>query len=1043
MNRLSSIGKQLIILLSWSLFFTTLGVFSQTNQEAILLKEIKTLQGEDYYVKSNDLAELYLNSNPQQSIDLVGEFANSDDINDYPLEHARINYILGMANSKLGNYKNAFSNLEKSINQFKELNNESHKAKSILGIGVTLMSQGNYEEAKIKIEESISILEAESDESTLTIAYRELGKVYGYLDNHNKSFENLNKALEINLELNNKKEQSEDYYRIGINYYDRSDEDNALEFFTKAKALKEEVNDNAGLAKVSNSLGVLHSEKGNYQTSVNYHKQSIKAHQKIGDRQGEGISLNNLGIAYTDWGKLDSALVYHNKSLKLNQDINYTIGTIRSYANIGEVFQFKKDYPKARAFYYKAKTLSSKEERQPLMRLMYSKLGDIHLSENALDSSEYYLKKSEQLRLSQNNYFGLRGTYNSLSKLYEKKRDFSKALDYHKLYKTVQDSFASTRASEKLTEIQAKFDSAKQEKEITQLQQDNDRKTMWQNILGISTFLAIVLGIVVFQFFKYRNQKNKELLAIKETQHQKLAELDKTKTRFFNNISHEFRTPLTLILGPLSEIKESVDSARKPMVDMIERNSNRLLKLINQLLDLSKIESGNLQLKASYIDIVPELKKWINSFQSSAEMNNIKLNFKPESESCFIYTDIEKLEDIVINLLSNAIKYTPKKGIVSLSLNVENHNTKEHACITVSDTGKGIESQELERVFDRFYQASNANSENIIGTGIGLSLVKELTELHKGTVAVESKVGKGSTFKILLPLGKEHLSEDQIKLTSVQSNAVATVEESTSANIPLEAEETNDNIELPVVLIIEDNDDLRHFISNILKDNFTVNEAVNGEEGIEKAIELIPDIIISDVMMPKKDGFEVCNTLKNDLKTCHIPIILLTARSTKEDKLEGFKQLADAYLTKPFEKTELLARIDNLLKVRQKLQEHFGTGALLRPDKIELTSMDADFMEVIKQSVENEISNSSFGVVELAERVHLSRSQLFRKIKAITNLTPNEYIRSFRLHRAMDMLQQQSATVSEIAYEVGFQNLSYFSKCFHEQFGQPPSEFSK
>jgi len=1026
-----------------SLSLNSLDVVSQTNQEAILLKEIQTLQGEDYFIKSNDLAELYLNSNPQQSIDLVAKLVKSDNLDDYPFEQARTNYILGMANSKLGNYKNAFSNLEKSTNQFKELNSESHKAKSILGIGTTLMSQGNYDEAKNKIEESIAILEAESNQPILAIAYRELGKVYGYLNNHSESFENLNKALEINRELDNKKEQSEDYYRIGINYYDRSDEDNALEFFTKAKALKEEINDIAGLAKVNNSLGVLHSEKGNYQTSVNYYKQSINAHQKIGDRQGEGISLNNLGIAYTDWGKLDSALVYHNKSLKLNQDINYTIGTIRSYANIGEVFQFKKDYEKARTYYYKAKTLSNKEERQPLMRLMYSKLGEIHLSENTLDSSEYYLKKSEQLRLSQNNYFGLRGTYNSLYQLYKQKKDFSKALAYHELYKTVQDSFTNTRATEKLTEIQARFDTAKQEKEISQLQQENDRKTMWQNILGISTFLAIVLGIVVFQFFKYRNQKNKELLAIKETQHQKLAELDKTKTRFFNNISHEFRTPLTLILGPLSEIKESVDSTRKPMVDMIERNSKRLLKLINQLLDLSKIESGNLRLKASYIDIVPELKKWTNTFQSSAEMNKITLNFKSENESCFIYTDIEKLEDIVINLLSNAIKYTPRNGVVSLVINIENHNKSEHASITVSDTGKGIEEQELERVFDRFYQVSNANSENIIGTGIGLSLVKELTELHKGSVSVESKVGKGSTFKVLLPLGKEHLSEDQIKLTSVQRNDLAKVEESTAISIPLEVEEINDNTELPVVLIIEDNEDLRHFVSNILKDSFKIHEAVDGEEGIEKALERIPDIIISDVMMPKKDGFELCNTLKNDLKTCHIPIILLTARSTKEDKLEGFKQLADAYLTKPFEKTELLARIDNLLKVRQKLQEHFGTGALLRPDKIELTSMDADFMETIKQSVENEISNSSFGVVELAERVHLSRSQLFRKIKAITNLTPNEYIRSFRLHRAMDMLQQQSATVSEVAYEVGFQNLSYFSKCFHEQFGQPPSAISK
>lgn len=1018
--------------------------FCQLSQLDKLSEDLKQLEGQAFYSKSNELALLYLGFNAEKSSQICFDIINSKIDDKFPQELSQAHYINGRAQTILGNYQSAYSELEIAQNSFKSLGLKKSEANVITAISITKMTEGKYQEAQSTITQAINILSAVDPKGNdLANAYQQLGKNYGYLGDYKQAQTYLEKAQDIHKKLNNAVEESEDVYRLGINYYDQSDEEKALEYFALAKSLKEKANDFTGLARVNNSLGVLHSEKGNYETSIAYYQESVKAQQKVGDRQGEAITLNNLGIAYLDWGKLDSAYVYHNKSLKINQDIGYNIGIIRSLSNIGEVYQFKKEYPSAIKNYLEAKTLSNKFNDKPLMRLISFKLGEIYLSQKKLDSAEYYLKLSEEIRTKQNNYFGLRNTYKNLSALYEERQDFSKALAYHKLYMQVQDSFTSTRATEKLARIQAMFDTERQEKEIVQLQKENDRKTLWQNILGISTFLAIVIGILIFRFFKYRNQKNKELLEVKEVQRQQLEQLDKTKTRFFNNISHELRTPLTLILGPLSELKESVDVSKKSMVDMIQRNGERLLKLINQMLDLSKLESGNLQLKASHIDIVPELKKWTSSFQSLADVNNIKLNFGADSTSCFLYADIEKLEDMVLNLLSNAIKYTPEKGIITLSLKKELYQEKEMMCIQVSDTGKGIVPQELDRVFDRFYQASNAKSENVSGTGIGLSLVKELTELHKGKVTAESIVGKGSTFKIFLPLGKEHLTEDQIKITLSEYQKEDTLHEvSKTADVISENLET-ENTELPLVLVIEDNTDLRSFIKLILNDNFNVIEAIDGENGIQQAIETIPDIIISDVMMPKKDGFQVCKALKNDLKTSHIPIVLLTARSTKEDKLEGFKQLADEYLTKPFDKEELLARVDNLLQSRKKLQEHFGTGALLRPDKISLSSMDVDFMETIKKSVEEEISNSNFGVVELAEKVHLSRSQLFRKIKAITNVTPNEYIRSFRLQRAMDMLQQQSGTVSEIAYQVGFQNVSYFSKCFHDQFGQPPTAFSK
>jgi DNA-binding response OmpR family regulator/nitrogen-specific signal transduction histidine kinase len=539
----------------------------------------------------------------------------------------------------------------------------------------------------------------------------------------------------------------------------------------------------------------------------------------------------------------------------------------------------------------------------------------------------------------------------------------------------------------------------------------------------------------------YRNKKNKELLIVEETQRRELENLDRLKSRFFNNISHEFRTPLTLILGPIGELRKSINESLHPTLEVMERNGKRLLKLVNQLLDLSKIESGKVSLKTALVDLVPLVKGWAMSFHSIAETKGIELSITTQQDSHFVYLDGGKIEEVVLNLLSNAFRYTPKGGKVSLQ--IKEDPNREHISISVSDTGTGIPDQELHHIFDRFYQASNANTEDVTGTGIGLALVKELVELHKGNVTVQSEVGRGTTFEILLPLGKEHLNADEILgISSPKQEPQAPLEIVSAPNSEVPADREKEE-GLPILLLIEDNEDLRNYIREILGNSYHIIEAANGKEGLAMAIEHIPDIVLSDLMMPKMDGLQVCKRLKEDMLTSHIPVILLTAKSARENRIEGLKSLADDYLTKPFNTEELLVRLQNLLEIRKKLQAKFSAGDVLQPKKIQLSSMDAIFMEKVTEQLEAEISNSLFGVVELAYAVGLSRSQLFRKIKAITNLTPNEFIRSFRLHRAMDMLRQQSATVSEVAYETGFQNPSYFSKCFNEQFGILPSSVSR
>ena len=814
-----------------------------------------------------------------------------------------------------------------------------------------------------------------------------------------------------------------------------------LSYFTKGRAIKMEIQDLRGLSNSNLSLGVLHEEKGNYQTALEYYDQSLEGYRKIGDRSSIARVYNNIGVAYVDWQKYDSAQVYHEKSLNLHLDLESPNGIIRSYMNLGETFQFQQRNIEALRNFHKARMYSEASEQRRALEYIYDKLGQVFLATNALDSAGIYLERALDLRLEKDRYFGLRNTYASLSLLEEKRRNYQKSLRYYKLLREVQDSFLTTQKNRELAEVQAQYDHERQEQEITALLQENKNRTLWRNIFAMGTLAALAITTLVVLFFRYRAKKNRALLEAEESQRLELEKLDRLKTRFFSNISHEFRTPLTLILGPLDTIRKQADASLQPAVDSIERNGKRLLKLINQLLDLSKIESGKVELKTALIDVVPLLKGWVMSFNSAADTKKIHLEFISEEDAYFLYVDQEKIEEVIINVLSNAFKYTPTEGRIKVQVKQVNKEAKELLEVSISDTGTGIPEQELAHVFDRFYQASNANHHDVTGTGIGLALVKELVELHKGNIRVESGLGQGSTFFITLPLGNAHLTPEEMvgihqfeKTLNRDALDVVTQEETVSMD------EEQDEL-LPLILMIEDNAELRSYIKEILIGSYRVIQAIDGEEGVAMATAHIPDIVLSDLMMPKMDGLEVCRTLKEDMRTSHIPIVILTAKSSKEDRIEGLKNLADAYLTKPFDTQELLVRLHNLIELRKKLQAHFGTDRLLRPSKIQMNSMDTLFMEKVTEQLENEISNSLFGVVELAYSVNLSRSQLFRKIKAITNLTPNEFIRSFRLYRAKDMLQQQVGTVAEIAHDTGFQNPSYFSKCFQEQFGSPPSTF--
>jgi signal transduction histidine kinase/DNA-binding response OmpR family regulator/ligand-binding sensor domain-containing protein len=575
----------------------------------------------------------------------------------------------------------------------------------------------------------------------------------------------------------------------------------------------------------------------------------------------------------------------------------------------------------------------------------------------------------------------------------------------------------------------------------------------WRTGWAYGTYAVFFLGLLSAGYrIRLRQVHLRQEVKMEHFQREHLAEVDRLKSRFFANISHEFRTPLTLILGPIHKWRDRThDEDEKNDLQMAERNAHRLLGLINELLDLSKLEAGAMKLRASRMNIVPVLKGIAFSFESSAGMRGVDLQVLADPEEIHAYIDRDKLEKILTNLLSNAFKFTQQGGAVTVALSSSLPLPRSGGGgweVRVTDTGIGIPADQLGKVFDRFYQVDASQTREYEGSGLGLALVKELVELHHGTIEVESEVGKGTTFTVRLPLGRSHLSDDEIVEEPVsdepmirEMGGAPAGGETGEPREEREPEQAGD--EKPIVLIVEDNVDVRTYIKDYLVPAYQVTEARDGAEGIEKALEDIPDLIICDVMMPKKDGYEVCRTLKCDEKTSHIPIILLTAKAASENKIEGLETGADDYLIKPFDPKELLARVRNLIDLRRKLRERFNTGTPLRPGEIAVTSADDTFLQRVKAIVESRMADEKFHVEEFATEACMSRSQLHRKLTALTGLSAREFIRYLRLHRAMDLLKNGAGNVAEIAYRVGFSNPSHFSKSFHRQFGVSPGESLK
>jgi len=588
-----------------------------------------------------------------------------------------------------------------------------------------------------------------------------------------------------------------------------------------------------------------------------------------------------------------------------------------------------------------------------------------------------------------------------------------------------------------------------------QISKLDDLSTIYHNqrvyifILIFSLLLAIVLGGVLWKSLRTKNEMNRRLeqknQEVIEHEQQILKMSDElrlatsAKVDFFTNISHEFRTPLTLILGYVEGLITGNNTNTKDAkndLGLVRKNALRLLRLINQLMDFRKIESGKMALRASENDLVAFTSDIMEAFRKIAEKRNIELGFYAVEKSLMVWFDTNMVDKVLFNLLSNAFKFTPDGGRIQVA--VVKDPIAEKAIVKVEDNGRGMSKEHQKRAFEQFYQGENHRSK---GTGLGLALSKELVELNSGSIKLWSETGKGTRFEVSLPLGKAHLREDQLfmeKMDSISYDELVLFE---PENKELPNLQATSNANVPVLLLVEDNDDLRHFLAKHFSKTFQIKEAHDGNEGLDLAFAEVPDLIIADINMPGRDGLTLAKHLKSDLRTSHIPIVLLTARSSMEQKIEGIQTGADAYVTKPFNLVFLSEVVKNLLTGRENLRERFGGN--LQHGKLPsgIGDIDQQFLRKFTSYVEANLGEQNLTVESLSEAFGLSRVQLFRKTKALLGESPNDFIQQVRLKKASQLLLESDLTVAEVAYQSGYSSPGYFATAFKGRYGCSPSEW--
>ena len=849
-----------------------------------------------------------------------------------------------------------------------------------------------------------------------------------------KAFDYSQNALRIAKELNYGKGIADSYRGISLSYYYRTDNDKSMQFALLALKEYEQCNLQEGISWSYGTIGLSYLLGLNLDKAMYYFKLSLDLNEKIGNKKGIARDINNIGLVAESRNDYDTALHYYKQALAIWEGLGNKPCITLGYINIGSIYEFSGHYSIAWQYLQKALALTTKTNDKDQIALINQYMGEVCYKTGKFQEGEAYLKTSLRIANEIKNKKRKEQTYDALTGLEVSRKNYEAAFQYLKSADRIRDTLNTQERFRQITDLETNYKTEKKEKEIQLLEQKTKIQTLWRNSLTVGLIFMIMAASIIFLLQRSCTRSAKKLLDIQQILNKKMQEMDRVKSRFFANISHEFRTPLTLIITPIEEklLTEELSQKDKISFQTIRRNATRLLELINQLLELSKIETGYMKLQTQAGDLFNFMMPILSAFDSLAEVTLIKYTKDIRIPALTVLFDSDKLEKIMNNLLSNAFKFSPKSGKVEVkAVSTETEKSVE-LIIEIKNYGSVIPIDIIDKIFVPFFQGSTFSGHGIPGTGLGLSLTKELVKLHHGDIHVTSDAVEGTVFTVTILLEKSDMPQAE---TVVEKSAISYFPP--SINVPVEMDVTK-----KTVLIVEDNEDVRALIRKSLEVRYNIYEASTGHEGLKHALVQTIDLVISDLMMPGMNGVELCNHLKNDERTSHIPVVLLTARADMESKLEGLQTGADDYVIKPFNVKELLARISNLIEQRKKLMEKYHQRIVVQPHEITVTSLDERFIQKVIQFVEDNMDDINLSVEKMAADLGMSRNNILRKLKAITGLSTSEFIQDFRLRRAAQLIEKKADTISQIAYQIGFNDQSYFTKCFKKKFGKTPSEYA-
>lgn len=958
-------------------------------------------------------------------------------------EKTQENEILSYAFHYMGNIERWKSNFSQSIHYHKKArelflkqNNSEYEAISYNQIALAFKSLGEYDSTLVYSQNNIQNRELIDASYTVLNSYQMIAGTYAKLYNYKLAYRYLQEGIEYAEETGSEHSLGEIYFTAGLLFLNNHvNKDIALEYLLQAQNIFEEGQNYININLVKVSIGDVYLNTGNDSIAMQiYNEVNNNLYQD--DYAMISVVDHKIAMVFKGRKDYDNALRYFQKSIDEMCLICPEIQIHQTLIEAARTSLITNNPEQAITYLNRAKNIAIESESRLEMVISYEELGNYHQTISNTDSSIYYLELAHNLAIDLGLPKRVKRTAEFLGNIYFSNGAFQTSSNYLKIVNQMNDSLASIEKYNEVAKLEMRFEiekrEAERELESRLLQTEITKQKLIRNFFIAGAFLLVIIGLVLWR--AYRNKKkDNQLLAKQKGEIQEISkqlqQSTKRKLDFFTNISHEIRTPLTLIKSPLERILKSdkKDADIDNQLQLAINNTNKLKTLVNQILDLQKLDEQLLSLDLSEFEVISFCKEIVSSFQGYSAQNNCKLIFEANIGKAQIVFDQGRLQSVISNLLSNAFKFNKENGQVLFKLNL---NTNQ-LLLEISDTGKGISSDHLKKLGERYYQIEDSNT-SVEGSGIGLAYVKEIIELMKGELSISSTPGKGTNVVISLPIESVEVQDDNpLKLEiRIQDQFVDQVENL----IPPKKENG-----LPLILIVEDNYELRLFLRDLFAQTYQVICAKDGQEGKDLAFKHLPDLIISDIMMPGIKGNELCKTLKNDINTSHITIILFTAKGAPDSIIDGYDCGADDYIVKPFDTDLLLKKVENIISTGENARKKFSFTDIERSNTT-YSDFDKKFLDDCISIIKDNIQNSSFTVEILAENINLHRRTLLRKFNALTGKSPVDLIRHTRMSKAAKLLQEKYR-VNEVALMVGYEDTSRFSKAFKQFHGVSPSVY--